>query len=61
MKTIEINAEQFELQAKAAAAAAPQARITVEVLMGIARPEGNWMPQDLLEQLVAADAAGEDA
>jgi cobalt-zinc-cadmium efflux system outer membrane protein len=60
MKTMEINAEQFELQAKAAAAAAVQARIAVEVLMGIGRPGGNWTPQDSLEQLVAADAADEN-
>jgi cobalt-zinc-cadmium efflux system outer membrane protein len=59
MKTIEINAEQFELQAKAAAAAAVQARIGVEVLMGIDRPEGNWTPLDSLEQLVAEDVAVE--
>ncbi|MGC9941863.1 MAG: TolC family protein, partial [Verrucomicrobiota bacterium] len=57
MKTIEINAEQFELQAKSAAAAAVQARIGVEVLMGVTRPGGNWAPDDSLEQLVTAAAA----
>lgn len=53
-KTIEINAEQLELQAKAAAATAVQARIAVEVLMGVDEPKGNWKPSDPLEKLVAA-------
>lgn len=56
MKTIEINAEQFELQAKSAAAEAVQARIAVEVLMGVDRPGGNWMPADSLEHLVSTAA-----
>ncbi len=43
-KTLEINAEQFALQAKAADATALQARIAVEVLMGVPQPQGNWMP-----------------
>src|SRR6202041_931627 len=37
-KQIEINAEQYELQAKSAQAAAVQARIAVEVLMGVPQP-----------------------
>ena len=53
-KQIEINAEQFELQAKAAEAAAIQARITVEVLMGVRQPKGNWTPAESLDQLVNA-------
>jgi cobalt-zinc-cadmium efflux system outer membrane protein len=56
MKTIEINAEQFELQAKSAAAEAVQARIAVAVLMGVDRPGGNWMPADSLEHLVSTAA-----
>jgi cobalt-zinc-cadmium efflux system outer membrane protein len=51
-KTLEINAEQFELQATAAAAAAVQARIAVEVLMGVKQPRGDWMPADSLEKLM---------
>ena len=51
-KTLEINAEQFALQAKAADAAALQARVAVEVLLGVNHPEGNWLPADSLETLV---------
>ena len=51
-KQIEINAEQFELQAKAAEATAVQARIAVEVLMGVNQPKGAWTPVDSLENLV---------
>ena len=51
-KQIEINAEQFELQAKAAEATSIQARIAVEILMGVSRPKGHWTPTDSLERLV---------
>jgi outer membrane protein, heavy metal efflux system len=51
-KQIEINAEQFELQAKAAEATAIQARIAVEVLMGVNQPNGNWTSAESLEQLL---------
>jgi cobalt-zinc-cadmium efflux system outer membrane protein len=54
MKTLEINADQFELQAKTAEAAAVQARIAVEILMGLDQPEGNWTPADTLEQMAAS-------
>ena len=54
MKTIEINAEQFELQAKTADAAALQARISVEILLGVVRPQGDWTPGDSLENLATA-------
>ena len=53
-KQIENNADTFELQAKSAEAAAVQARITVEILLGVAQPRGNWTPTDTLEQMVAA-------
>jgi cobalt-zinc-cadmium efflux system outer membrane protein len=53
-KQIEINAEQFGLQARAAEAAAIQARIAVEVLMGRNQPKGNWQPTQTLEDLVGA-------
>jgi cobalt-zinc-cadmium efflux system outer membrane protein len=52
MKQIEINADQFDLQARAAEATAVQARIAVEVLMGALHPKGHWTPADTLEQLV---------
>ena len=52
-KTLEINAEQFEAQARSAAAAAEQARIAVEVLMGVDHPRGKWQPVGSLESLVA--------
>jgi len=54
LKTIQVNAEQFEAQAKAAAAAAVQARIAVELLMGARQPKGDWSPSDKLDDLVAA-------
>ena len=56
VKQIEINAEQFQLQAKSAEAAAVQARIAVEVLMGFPRPAGNWIPSDSMERLVQSSA-----
>jgi len=49
---IEINAEQFALQAKSAEAAAVQARIAVEILMGVPKPKGHWVPAGSLDQLV---------
>ena len=56
-KTLEINAEQLALQAKAADAASLQARIAVEVLMGVNQPAGNWTPADSLDNLVALPLA----
>jgi len=53
-KTLEINAEQMELQAKTAAAATVQARIAVEILMGVEEPRGNWQAADSLEMLMTA-------
>ncbi len=50
-KQILIAVEQFELQAKAAEATAVQARISVEILMGINQPKGVWTPADNLEQM----------
>ncbi len=52
MKQIEINAEQYELQAKAAEATAVQSRIAVEVLMGVDQPKGRWTPVESLEQVL---------
>jgi outer membrane protein, heavy metal efflux system len=51
LKTLEINAEQLELQARAAETAAVQARISVEVLMGVEHPTGAWAPAESLEKL----------
>lgn len=50
-RQIDINAEQFELQARSADAAAVQARIAVEVLMGVKTPRGNWRPAETLDEL----------
>ena len=55
-KQIEISAEQFALQARAAEATATQTRITVEVLMGENQPRGNWVAGDSLPQLAGAIA-----
>jgi cobalt-zinc-cadmium efflux system outer membrane protein len=50
-KQIENNADVFELQAKAAEATAVQARIAVEILLGVAQPKGNWTAPDPLAQM----------
>jgi cobalt-zinc-cadmium efflux system outer membrane protein len=52
-KQIENNADIFDLQAKSAEAAAVQAGIAVEILLGVEKPKGNWTPADTLEQMVA--------
>jgi len=56
-RTLEINAGQFELQARAAGAAAVQARISVEILLGVSKPKGDWAPVDSLATVVAAATA----
>ncbi len=53
-KQIEINAEQYALQAKSAEATAVQARIAVEILMGIPQPKGNYASAGSLDELVQA-------
>ncbi len=53
-KQIEINAEQYELQAKSAQATAVQARIAVEILMAVPQPKGNYVSAGSLDDLVAA-------
>ncbi len=50
-KQIENNAAVFELQAKSAEATAIQARLSVEILMGVAKPKGDWIAKDTLEDL----------
>jgi cobalt-zinc-cadmium efflux system outer membrane protein len=62
--TLAINAEQLELQAKTAAATTVQARIAVEVLLGVNQPRGNWKPVDTLESLMTVappSTAGSEA
>ena len=51
LKQIQNNAEVFDLQAKSAEAAAVQGRISVEILMGVHQPKGDWIPVDSLESL----------
>lgn len=53
-KQIENNADVFELQAKSAEAAAVQARIAVEMLLGEPQPKGNWTPVETLAQMSVA-------
>lgn len=50
-KQIENNADIFALQAKSAEAAAVQARIAVEILLGVEQPKGNWIPAETLAQM----------
>jgi cobalt-zinc-cadmium efflux system outer membrane protein len=52
-KQIENNADVFDLQAKSAEAAEVQARIAVEILLGVGQPKGNWTPTDTLAQIAA--------
>ncbi len=51
---IEINAERFELDARTAQSAAAQARVVLEVLMGVPHPGADCVLTDRLEGLVAA-------
>jgi len=57
-KQIEISAEQFELQARSADAAAAQARIAVEILLGEKQPQGNWTPANSLDRLSTTPPTG---
>ena len=50
-KQIENNADVFELQAKSAETAAVQARIAVDILLGVEQPTGNWASPDTLAQM----------
>jgi cobalt-zinc-cadmium efflux system outer membrane protein len=50
---IDITAERFELDARAAEAAAAQARVGLEVLLGVAHPSGAAKLSDGLELLAA--------
>jgi cobalt-zinc-cadmium efflux system outer membrane protein len=58
-KQIQNSADVFELQAKSADASATQGRITVEILMGIPEPKGEWSPADSLDILSVPAVPGE--
>jgi cobalt-zinc-cadmium efflux system outer membrane protein len=60
-KQIENSADIFELQAGSAGAAAVQARIAVEILLGVEKPEGNWIPAETLAQMSLAAPQSADA
>lgn len=51
---IEITADRFELEARTAESSAAQARVALEVLMGVSHPKGNILLTDQLETLLAA-------
>ncbi|HWI56323.1 MAG TPA: TolC family protein, partial [Bacillota bacterium] len=51
---IDIAAERFELDARAAAFTAAQARIALEVLLGVPHPKGTLVLSDTLENLSTA-------
>ncbi len=54
---IDINAERFELDARSAQAAAAQARVGLEVLLGMPHPDGHCVLTDKLDNLIATAAA----
>ena len=58
---IEYNTGVFELQAKTAEAAAIQARIAVEILLGVAQPDGNWVPTESLAQMAVANPSANES
>jgi cobalt-zinc-cadmium efflux system outer membrane protein len=60
-KQIENNADVFDLQAKSAEAAAIQARIALEILLGTAQPAGNWVSSDTLAQLASASPPADES
>ncbi len=51
-KQIEIAADQLELEAQSAEAAATSARVNVEVLLGVRHPLGQWTAVDTFANLV---------
>lgn len=53
---IDIQAERFELDSQAARAAAAQARVALEVLLGESHPEGKVVLSDKLETLVSSSS-----
>jgi cobalt-zinc-cadmium efflux system outer membrane protein len=55
---IEITAERFRLDAEAAKSASTQARIALEVLLGVSHPQGEISLADQLEQLASRPVPG---
>jgi len=53
-RQIEVEADRFDADAKAAEAAARTARIAVDVLLGAPRPAGDWQVADSLAALAQA-------
>jgi cobalt-zinc-cadmium efflux system outer membrane protein len=60
-KQIENNADVFDLQAKSAGTAAVQARIAVEILLGVEQPQGRWTPVDTLTQMSLTTPQGDES
>jgi outer membrane protein, heavy metal efflux system len=60
-KQIQNSADVFELQARSAEANAIQARISVELLMGVNKPQGRWVATDSLESLHVTMGADENS
>ena len=60
-KQIENTADVFSLQAKSAEAAAVQARIAVEILLGVEQPQGNWTPAETLAQMAVTAPHTDDS
>jgi cobalt-zinc-cadmium efflux system outer membrane protein len=52
LKQIQNNASVFELQASSASSSAAQARIALEVLLGVKQPRGRWEPAETLDRVV---------
>ena len=60
-KQIENNLDVFALQAESAKAAAVQARIALEILLGVEHAKGNWTPAESLTQLSVSAPQAEEA
>jgi cobalt-zinc-cadmium efflux system outer membrane protein len=60
-KQIENDADVLDLQAKSAEAAALQARIGLEILLGEPLPKGNWTPTDTLAQMAVTVPRSEES
>src|SRR5262249_32806066 len=57
---IEITAERFRLDAEAAKSVSTQARIAIEVLLGVSHPRGEISLADQLEQLASRPVPGRE-
>lgn len=54
LEQILVSVEQYELQESAAAATARQARVAVDILLGVDQPRGDWQAVDSLEGMAFA-------